>query len=48
MAYRVADIAGVVSQADADNQRSRLSDLQLRQGEQKLAQGSRLDVALQR
>lgn len=42
MAYRVADIAGAVSKADADNQRARLSDLQLRQGEQNLAQGSRL------
>lgn len=42
MAYRVADIAGAVSQADADNQRARLSDLQLRQGEQNLAQGSRV------
>lgn len=42
MAYTTANIAGAVSQADADNQRARLSDLQLRQGEQNLAQGSRV------
>ena len=42
MVYRVADIAGAVSQADADNQRARLSDLQIRQGDQGLAQGSRI------
>lgn len=42
MAYTTANIAGAVSQADADNQRARLADLQLRAGEQNLAQGSRL------
>lgn len=42
MAYTTANIAGAVSQADADNQRARLSDLQLRTGEQNLAQGSRV------
>lgn len=42
MAYRVADIAGAISQADADNQRASLSDLQIRQGQQNLEQGSRV------
>jgi hypothetical protein len=42
MPYRVADIAGAVSQADADNQRARLTDLQARQGEQNLSVAPRL------
>lgn len=39
MGYNIANIAGAVSQADADNQRANLSDLQMRQGEVSLQQG---------
>lgn len=42
MAYTIANIAGAVSQADADNRSERLADLQLRAGEQNLSQGSRV------
>ena len=39
MGYNIANIAGAVSQAESDNQRANLSDLQMRQGEVSLQQG---------